>query len=78
MIKPISSPGDVPADKIMYCERFVEFLIDIEAQLPTRRFFNALMADSHVLTISRLSNLAKREDGTLFSEVGVSLLHGFD
>jgi hypothetical protein len=53
----------------MYCERFVEFLVDIEAQLPTRRFFNALMDDSHVLSVSLLSNLNQREDGKLFSEV---------
>lgn len=36
-----------------YCERFLEFLIDLEALLPTRRFFNALLDDLHVLTISR-------------------------
>ena len=61
--------GKVKEDKVVYCERFVEFLIDIEAQLPTRRFFNALMDDSHVVTIGLLSNLANREEGHLFSEV---------
>lgn len=63
-------PGKVPEDRLMYCERFVEFLIDIEAQLPTRRFFNALLHDSHVLSISLLSSLNKRDEGKLFSEVG--------
>lgn len=38
---------------IAYCERFLEFLTDLEALLPTRRFFNALLDDLHVLTISR-------------------------
>ncbi|CAG8741708.1 11114_t:CDS:2, partial [Acaulospora morrowiae] len=28
--------GDVDQDKVAYCERFLEFLIDLEAQLPTR------------------------------------------
>ena len=54
---------------MIYCERFVEFLIDIEAQLPTRRFFNALMDDSHVVTIAMMSNLVNRDEGKLFSEV---------
>ena len=40
-------------ESIHYCERFMEFLIDLEALLPTRRFFNALLDDLHVLTISR-------------------------
>lgn len=61
--------GKAPEDKLMYCERFVEFLIDIEAQLPTRRFFNALLHDSHVLSVSLLSNLNRRKEGKLFSEV---------
>ncbi|XP_052775236.1 RNA helicase aquarius-like [Mya arenaria] len=69
ILNSIPEKGDVPTEKVMYCERFVEFLIDIEAQLPTRRFFNDLMADTHVLTISLLSNLARREDGTLFTEL---------
>jgi len=59
----------VQLEKQMYCERFVECLIDVEAQLPTRRFFNALLHDSHVLIISQLSNLNKRKEGKLFSEV---------
>lgn len=40
-------------EKIGYCERFLELLTDLEALLPTRRFFNALLDDLHVLTISR-------------------------
>ena len=58
---------------MIYCERFVEFLIDIEAQLPTRRFFNALMDDSHVVTAGLLSSLSNREEGHLFTEVELIL-----
>lgn len=45
---------------VHYCERFLEFLIDIESLLPTRRFFNALLDDLHVITIARLSAIKKR------------------
>ena len=45
-----------------YCERFVELLIDLESQLLTRRFFNTVLDDSHVLVRSRLSALSHRQD----------------
>ena len=62
------------ADKVQYCERFVELLIDIEAQLPTRRFFNALLDDSHCVVKCQLSPLVKRKEGKLFGEVSSNLL----
>ena len=36
----IPATGDVQMDKVHYCERFTELMIDLTAQLPTRRFFN--------------------------------------
>ena len=32
-----------------YCERMLELLTDLEAQLPTRRFFNTLLDSSHFI-----------------------------
>ena len=32
-----------------YCERMLELLTDLEAQLPTRRFFNTLLDNSHFI-----------------------------
>ena len=46
-----SCAGEVDEDAVSYCERFMELLTDLVAQLPTRRFFNTLMASSHVLVI---------------------------
>jgi len=37
-------------------------LIDLESQLLTRRFFNTVLDDSHVLVRSRLSALSRRQD----------------
>ncbi len=41
--------GDVDEDTVSYCERFLELVTDLVAQLPTRRFFNTLMASSHLI-----------------------------
>ncbi len=68
-------PGDVPQDKIHYCERFLELMIDLEAQLPTRRFFNTVMDDAHVVVQSNLSNLPGRDDGKLFVQVSMETCH---
>ena len=40
ILDSIPSTGDVIMDKVHYCERFIELMIDLTAQLPTRRFFN--------------------------------------
>lgn len=44
-------------------------MIDIEAQLPTRRFFNVLLEDCHLVVKCQLSNLCKRSEGKLFGQV---------
>lgn len=54
---------------VHYCERALELMIDLEAQLPTRRFFNALLDASHVITHCTLSALIRREEGALFCEL---------
>ena len=43
--------------KMHYLERVLELLIDLEALLPTRRFFNTLLEDSNVLIYCHMSVL---------------------
>ncbi|CAL1539785.1 unnamed protein product [Lymnaea stagnalis] len=66
-----SIPFKASADpnKMHYCERFLELLIDIEAQLPTRRFVNALIDDRHVVVRCKLSQLILRPEGKLFGQL---------
>uniref|UniRef100_A0A5F9C7S8 RNA helicase aquarius n=1 Tax=Oryctolagus cuniculus TaxID=9986 RepID=A0A5F9C7S8_RABIT len=65
---PLSEP--VTMDKVHYCERFIELMIDLEALLPTRRWFNTILDDSHLLVHCYLSSLVRREeDGHLFSQL---------
>lgn len=65
----------VDEDVIRYCERFMELLIDLEAQLPTRRFFNTLLDDHAIIVTCRLAPFMKREnkDVALLKELFTNL-----
>ncbi|KAG0254200.1 hypothetical protein DFQ27_006997 [Actinomortierella ambigua] len=65
-----SLDSEESSERIAYCERFMEFMIDLEAQLPTRRYFNTLLNDHQVVAFCKLADLAKdKEQGTLFSQL---------
>lgn len=55
--------------KVHYCERFLELITDLEALLPTRRFFNTVLDDCHLVVRCQLSALIRRPEGHLFSQV---------
>ncbi|XP_059651946.1 uncharacterized protein LOC132299398 [Cornus florida] len=62
---------------ILYCERFMEFLIDLLSQLPTRRFVRPLVADVAVISKCHLSALYIHEKGKLFAQL-VDLLQFYE
>ncbi|KAG0363594.1 hypothetical protein BGZ54_008106 [Gamsiella multidivaricata] len=69
-VEILESIEDDEQDKIAYCERFMEFLIDLEAQLPTRRYFNTLIEDHQIVAICKLSKLASnKRAGALFAQL---------
>ena len=41
--------GAVSEDAVSFCERMLELLTDLEAQLPTRRFLNTLLDNTHFI-----------------------------
>ena len=49
--------GTVCEDDVTFCERFLELITDLEAQLPTRRFFNTLL-DSCSFVVSYILPLS--------------------
>ncbi|KAG9243785.1 DEAD helicases superfamily protein-like protein [Calycina marina] len=63
------------ADNLRYCERFLEFLIDLQSQLPTRRYVNTLLQDLHTLTAIRLSPAFNDEDNALVRDLYLLLKH---
>lgn len=66
--------GVIIPEAVRYCERFLEFLIDLEALLPTRRFFNTVLDDCHLVVRCSVAPLMKLEEGKLFAQVSGSYL----
>ncbi|CAK0785152.1 hypothetical protein CVIRNUC_008358 [Coccomyxa viridis] len=60
--------------KLLYCERFAELLIDLLSQLPTRRFVRTLLEDKAILIKCRMSPLLEHPQGELYRQL-VDLFH---
>lgn len=75
----IGSDGFTQIDdaSVLYCERFMEFLIDLLSQLPTRRYLRPLVADVGVVAKCHLSALYRHEKGKLFAQL-VDLLQFYE
>lgn len=69
VLESIPLEGLVHIDTVRYCERFLEFIIDLEALLPTRRFFNTVLDDCHLVVRCALAPLIQREEGQLFLQL---------
>ncbi|KAJ2953282.1 hypothetical protein O0L34_g867 [Tuta absoluta] len=69
ILETIPETGDINLQTVRYCERFLELMIDLEALLPTRRFFNTVLDDCHLVVRCQLSALTRREEGQLFLQV---------
>ncbi|KAL9092612.1 MAG: hypothetical protein Q9165_004416 [Trypethelium subeluteriae] len=62
-------------DQLLYCERVLEFLTDLQSQLPTRRYGNSLIQDLNLLIIIKLSPLYGKEGNGLFRDLATLLRH---
>ncbi|RVE57414.1 hypothetical protein OJAV_G00216000 [Oryzias javanicus] len=70
VLMSIPPTGPLSMDKVHYCERFIELIIDLEALLPTRRWFNTVLDDAHLVVSCQLSGLLQREtEGHLFCQL---------
>ncbi|KAI4720963.1 P-loop containing nucleoside triphosphate hydrolase protein [Aureobasidium sp. EXF-10727] len=63
------------SDNVLYCERFVELLSDLQSQLPTRRFVNTLLQDLNTLSVVKLSPMYADEDNALLRDLYNLLQH---
>uniref|UniRef100_A0A1D1XQ76 Intron-binding protein aquarius n=1 Tax=Anthurium amnicola TaxID=1678845 RepID=A0A1D1XQ76_9ARAE len=71
------APEQIDDGCVLYCERFMEFLIDLLSQLPTRRFLKPVVADVAVVSKCHLSALYSHEKGRLFGQL-VDLLQFYE
>ncbi|KAF2398402.1 P-loop containing nucleoside triphosphate hydrolase protein [Trichodelitschia bisporula] len=70
-----TASGEAGKDNLLYCERFMELLIDLQSQLPTRRYVNSLLIDLNLLPALRLSPVYTDEDNGLFRDLHSLLRH---
>lgn len=58
----------------------MELLIDLEALLPARRFFNSLLQDKQIVIRCAMGPLVKRPEGHLFTQLldQLKLFAGFE
>ncbi|KAI6714255.1 intron-binding protein aquarius [Diplocarpon mali] len=62
-------------ENIRYCERFIEFLSDLQSQLPTRRYVNTLLQDLNTLSVIRMSPAINDEENGLLRDLYGLLKH---
>ncbi|CAH0020194.1 unnamed protein product [Clonostachys rhizophaga] len=62
-------------EETLFCERFTEFLSDLQSQLPTRRYVNTLLSDLHIIPAIKLSPMFNEEDNGLLRELHALLAH---
>ncbi|KAJ5128522.1 CWF11 family [Penicillium atrosanguineum] len=65
-------------ENLLYCERFLELMVDLLSQLPTRRYVNTLLKDLNLLPIIRLSQIYRSPDNALFRDLYSLLKHFMD
>ena len=68
-------PANCSKDDVKYCERFLEFLTDVESQLPTRRYVNTLIHELNLLAVIRISAMFNHSDNGLFRDLFVLFRH---
>lgn len=67
---------DQKRENIIYCERFLELMCDLQSQLPTRRYVNTLLQDLNLLPAIRLSPLYDEgSDASLLRDMYGLLVH---
>lgn len=62
-------------DDLVYCEKFLEFLTDLESQLPTRRYINSLVQDLNLLALIRISPMFNTQDNGLLRDLFALFRH---
>ena len=67
--------ADTGLENLIYCERFLEFLTDLESQLPTRRYVNTLIQDLNLLALVRISPMFNVQANGLLRDLFVLIRH---
>lgn len=72
----VSHTEEVSQQGLLYSERFVEFMIDLMSQAPTRRYTHAILEDRAVLIKCKMAPLFQHEKGIVTSKyLSFNLVH---
>ncbi|RMJ24857.1 hypothetical protein PHISP_04275 [Aspergillus sp. HF37] len=74
-LRRLNGPEKDQSENLRYAERFLELLVDLESQLPTRRYVNTLLKDLNLLPVIRLSQLYRGSENALFRDFYNLLKH---
>lgn len=74
-LRRLNGPEKDQSENLRYAERFLELLVDLESQLPTRRYVNTLLKDLNILPVIRLSQLYRGPENALFRDFYNLLKH---
>lgn len=69
--------ADNKRDSLLYCERFLELLTDLQSQLPTRRYVNTLLQDLQLIPATKLSPIYQDGDDSALLRDMLQLLRHF-
>ena len=75
-ISRMHTPAPLGSQDLTYCEKFLEFVIDLESQVPTRRYTDVLVKDLNLPSLIRCSEVYKKPENALLRDL-TSLLHHF-
>jgi len=67
-MKRLNGSDKEQSENLLYCERFMELLVDLLSQLPTRRYVNTLLKDLNILPVLRLSEQFLNPENALFRD----------
>jgi intron-binding protein aquarius len=70
-----TASGDPGKENVLYCERFIELITDLQSQLPTRRYVNTLIKDLNLIPAIKLSILYDNESNGLLRDLCKLLEH---
>ena len=74
-IHRLNMPQASQQENLLYCERFMEMLVDLNSQLPTRRYVHTLLKDLNLLPLLRLSQVYEEPANGLFRDFVALLRH---
>lgn len=74
-LKRLNDIGLSQSGNLTYCQRFLELLIDLNSQLPTRRYVNVLLLDLNLVPLIAISPMFSNKNNALLRDLVALFRH---